>query len=79
MPPSVRGIIETVAAEHRVRVCDMLSRRQTSALAKARWDAMARIRASLCICGKPPSLPQIGRWFDRDHSTVLHGLRKITA
>jgi hypothetical protein len=42
----------------------------------ARFEAMYRVRTEIKIAGSEPSLPQIGKWFGRDHTTVLHALRR---
>lgn len=50
----------------------MTSADQTKRLARARWIAMY-----LCHEMTSRSSTEIGRKFNRDHSTVLYGLRKI--
>ena len=43
---------------------------------------MARIRQIafyLCRTHTTRSLPEIGRAFDRDHTTVLHGVRRVAS
>lgn len=48
------------------------------ALAPFRQRAMARtLQLKLHGTGKHPSSVQVGRWFDRDHSTVLHAKRAV--
>lgn len=63
-------IIREVACEHGVTVSDILSQSRKYPIAAARHDAMKRIRAELKY-----SYPQIGRMFDRDHSSVIWACR----
>jgi chromosomal replication initiator protein len=78
LPPRIAGIVREVAAEHHVRPRDVLGPRRFRKLVRARWDAMARIRALTRPDGKPPSYPQIGEWLGgRDHTTVMHGLERL--
>jgi chromosomal replication initiation ATPase DnaA len=46
---------------------------QQERLLRARWEAMARLR------DVGLSSPAIGGLLGRDHSTVLHGLRRYEA
>jgi chromosomal replication initiation ATPase DnaA len=68
----VRGIIAEVALAHRVTVEDILGSSRAAPLVKARHEAMIEV----AIRRPAFSLPQIGRCFSRDHTTVLHVLRK---
>lgn len=68
-----RGLLHIVtarAAEYHVTVSDVLGRGRTQSVTAARQAVMADLRA----LGK--SLPEIGRYLDRDHTTVLLGIRK---
>ena len=43
----------------------------------ARHEVMRTVRDEITMPnGKPPSYPLIGRWFGRDHTTVIPGVRK---
>ncbi len=66
--------IQQVVADHfGLRVVDLKSKRRTSAIATPRQVAMY-----LCRTLTSHSLPEIGRLFGgRDHTTVMHGCRKI--
>ncbi|MCF3934332.1 hypothetical protein L1787_13025 [Acuticoccus sp. M5D2P5] len=58
------------AAEHfAVPVNDLLSRRRARTITRPRQIAMLVVHERTSL-----SLPQIGRLFDRDHTTVLHGI-----
>lgn len=67
-----RAIIERVAQEHDVPSSFILS------ASRAHRAVAARDAAIRAVADERPglSLPQIGRIFNRDHSTILHSLRK---
>jgi glucuronate isomerase len=69
-PQHFREIIRKVAEEHNIPVTLIASK------SRARKAVMARNAAMYAIKEKRPMLssPQIARWFDRDHTSVLHGL-----
>ena len=69
---SWRQIAAEVADEHGITLERMLSRSQARDVAWPRQEAMARIYAT----GRY-SLPQIGKWFDRDHSTVHWACQRV--
>jgi chromosomal replication initiation ATPase DnaA len=68
----VRGIIAEVALEHRVTVEDILGHGRSAPLVEARHKAIIEV----AIRRPAFSLSQIGRCFNRDHTSVLHVLRK---
>lgn len=69
------NIKQTVAAYYKLRVADLLSRRRSRSIARPRQIAM-----SLAKELTNHSLPEIGDAFGgRDHTTVLHGCRAISA
>jgi chromosomal replication initiator protein len=70
---TVDNIIKTVAEYYKIKVSDLLSKRRTASLARARQVAMALAKELT-----NHSLPELGRAFGgRDHTTVLHAFRKI--
>lgn len=73
-PATARRIIAQTAAEHGVTVAEMTGPGQARHLAAARWQAMHRLyhRKS----GRQFSSLHIGWMLNRDHSTVLYGLRR---
>ena len=71
MKPS-DGIIKIVCEHRGVDIEDMLSPKRTAMVAHARQEAMALLSELLKW-----SLPQIGEAFNRDHTTILHGLRAV--
>lgn len=73
--PTRRAIIAAVAEAANVTVDDMVSARRNRAATAARQIAMF-----LCKRMTPSSLPEIGKSLGgRDHTTVLHGVRKVAA
>jgi chromosomal replication initiator protein len=71
--PLVESIIAIVAKHYNVTRLDMKSARRTANVVRPRHVAMYFAR-NLTL----KSLPHIGRCFGgRDHTTVLHAVRKI--
>jgi hypothetical protein len=85
MPGDVQFIIGSVALENGMTVEEMLDRStRRRVLSYARFEAMARIRelgvltaTGLVKCRY--SLIQTGKFFDADHTTVLHALKRREA
>ncbi len=81
LPERVLHIIEGTAADHGVSVADILGRRRTRKISDARHSAMWRVRSiswkGMGWHGRP-SYPQIGRWFRRDHTTVLLAIKRVS-
>lgn len=68
-----RHIIMEVAIAHGVSYEDILGRSRARHLVAARHEAIYEVRKR-----RPHlSLPQIGRIFKRDHTTILHALRRM--
>lgn len=67
-----RRVIENVAKEHGVSVGLIIGQR------RAREIVVIRDKAVRAVADQFPemSLPDIGRAFKRDHTTILHSLRK---
>ena len=71
---SVESIQKTVANFYNIKVADMYSKKRPANIARPRQIAMF-IAKELT----QKSLPEIGELFGgRDHTTVLHAVRKIT-
>lgn len=71
----VETIIFETALKHGVTIADIKSRRKRADLVEARHDAIVRAyteRADL-------TLPQLGRLFNRDHTSILHAVQKAGA
>ncbi len=72
---SVENIQKTVADYYKIKVADMYSKKRPASIARPRQIAMF-IAKELT----QKSLPEIGELFGgRDHTTVLHAVRKIAA
>lgn len=71
---TVAMIIRHVAIHRGLTANDVKSLRRTRAVIQPRQEAMY-----LASVMTTRSLPEIGRQFNRDHTTVLHGLRRIKA
>jgi len=72
---TLENIQKTTAEYYKIRVADLLSKRRSRSIARPRQIAMA---ISKELTGH--SLPEIGDAFGgRDHTTVLHACRKISA
>ena len=70
---TIDNIIKTVAEYYKVKVAELLSKKRNRSIARPRQMAM-RLAKELTN----HSLPEIGDAFGgRDHTTVLHGCRKM--
>lgn len=65
-------IIYKVALKHGLTIADIMGRRRKTPIVLARQEAMYELHKT----GKY-SFPQIGRFMKRDHTTILHGCRKM--
>ena len=71
----VENIQKTVADFYKIKVADMYSKKRPASIARPRQIAMYLAKEMT-----KKSLPEIGELFGgRDHTTVLHAVRKITA
>ena len=70
-PPSSAEIIKQVSLKHHVSVPEILSAMRSIGIVAARFEAIYRIREERHL-----SWAQIGRQFNRDHTSVLHGYRQ---
>ncbi|MFM9879850.1 MAG: chromosomal replication initiator protein DnaA [Burkholderiaceae bacterium] len=71
---SVENIQKTVADYYKIKVADMYSKKRPASIARPRQIAMYLAKELT-----QKSLPEIGELFGgRDHTTVLHALRKIS-
>ena len=68
----IQSIIAEVALAHGVTVAEILARGGAAPLVKARHQAIIEV----AIRRPAFSLSQIGRCFSRDHTTILHVLKK---
>lgn len=68
-----KRIIARVAAEHGFTIGDILGPRRSKPLIRARHLAMAEVSERR----RDLSLLTLGRIFNRDHTTILHALRRL--
>ena len=69
----VENIQKTVADYYKIKVADMYSKKRPASIARPRQIAMYLAKELT-----QKSLPEIGELFGgRDHTTVLHAVRKI--
>lgn len=69
---TIEEIQQKVAERYGIRVSEMQSKRRERTVARPRQVAMYLAKALT-----PRSLPEIGRKFDRDHTTVIHAVKKV--
>lgn len=65
------ALAESVASRHHITVGEMLGRRRTTQIVRARQEFYVALRR------KGFSYPEIGRIVGRDHTTVLHACRGL--
>lgn len=71
--PRIRAIVEPILAAHNVLWADVAGPTRTAALVRARRDVYVALRKA------GYSLPLIGSWCNRDHSTIRHHVVKAAA
>jgi hypothetical protein len=76
VPRQIKPVIRSVAKYYGVSLTDLLSCRRSRSRSVARPRHVAMYLAKKLT---RHSLPAIGRMLDRDHSTIMHGCRKIAA
>lgn len=74
VPSQIKPVIRAVAKYYGVSLTDLLSRRRSRSVAAPRHVAMYLAKELTKY-----SLPAIGCILDRNHSTLMHGCRKIAA
>jgi Bacterial dnaA protein helix-turn-helix len=67
-----REALQAVSTRTCVPIADILGRNRRPPIAAARHEAVWRVRLATGW-----SLPRLGRFFKRDHTTVLHSLRNM--
>jgi len=73
-PPTLTAIQDAVCAVNGLTREELLSPRRSARVAHSRQLAMYLARELT-----PLSLTEIARGFDRDHTTVLHAIRSVSA
>ncbi len=76
MPDEIRALIVSTCIEHGASSEDVMGKSPKRSVALVRHACFYRIYALRNEMGfRRFSTPQIGRWFQRDHSSVLSGIR----
>jgi len=65
-------LIAEIAEQHDVSLADVIGPSRFRHIINARFAAIRAVRQRY----PEMSLPQLGRLFNRDHTTILHALRK---
>jgi hypothetical protein len=71
--PSPKIIIKLVALKHGVPVATMIGPLKSNAMVAARDEAIGLVYTHCRVV----SLGELGRLFNRDHTSILHALRKM--
>ena len=75
-PRPAHEVIKRVAARHRMLVEELLSPSRKHQVIAARFDAIVEVYQTCRIGERRLSLPEIGRLFRRDHTSILSALRR---
>ncbi|PYE89620.1 helix-turn-helix domain-containing protein [Phyllobacterium leguminum] len=70
---TVPAIIARVAHRHGFTYDDIIEQSRVKKLVAARFEAMAAVRTAKPLM----SVPEIAKWFKRDHTTVINALQKM--
>lgn len=78
-PPRIRQIVADVLVSYRedgvvLTEQDIVGDARLRYIAIVRWEIWWKIRHLRTRWGEPFSYPQIGVWFNRDHTTIRHGV-----
>lgn len=74
-PPDVRALIIETANTHGVSPRELVFESRKQRIVKARDEAIYEVKRA-----KPMrSLPRIGQWFDRDHTSIMASLARHAA
>lgn len=77
VPASKReGIISQVAAWHGLVHNDILGPSRERHVVAARFDAIVAVYENCTVQGRPMSTNELGRVFNRDHTSILSAFRK---
>jgi chromosomal replication initiation ATPase DnaA len=76
-PERVERIIDEVCARRGLSRSQMLGKRRTDKVSRARFEAAWLMRRLTFAHGRPPSYPQIALWLGRtDPTTAMHMVRR---
>lgn len=73
LPPALhwKAILAQVSKKHGVTISEIVGRQRSMHIVDARYEVMWRMKTETTL-----SLTQIGVRLGRDHSTVMHGVKK---
>lgn len=74
--PPARAVIADVARRRGFTAADIVGPSRNRKVIEARFDAIADVYRRCRIDGRELSLSELGRLFRRDHTTMIHALRK---
>jgi chromosomal replication initiation ATPase DnaA len=69
-------IIRAVCDKYDVTMDEMRSAARNKNITDARHECFYRFRHEIKQKGRPLSLPEIGKAFCKDHTTVMHGINR---
>ena len=69
-------IIRAVCDKYDVTLDEMRSAARNKNITNARHECFYRFRHEIKQMGRPLSLPEIGKAFCKDHTTVMHGINR---
>lgn len=69
---AIADLITATAQRHSISVVTLMGPDRTAPVLAARWAAMAAVHEAFPHL----SLPRLGHAFQRDHTTILHALRR---
>ena len=69
-------IIQTVCDKYDVTPDELRSDARNKNITDARHECFYRFRHEIKQMGRPLSLPEIGKAFCKDHTTVMHGINR---
>lgn len=70
MPEAIREVVKQVATSRRVAIMLIASDSRMRVAVRARNEIMYLIKAR----NPSTSTPRMGLWFNRDHTSILHGI-----
>jgi hypothetical protein len=73
-PPNARAIVKLVSLKHGLHITEILGASRLPRIVAARHESMWLVHSHCPWL----SIPEVGRIFDRDHTTVLYAIAKIT-
>lgn len=76
---TMREIAENVCEAHGVPMRHLKSPQRLRPIVDARWEAMWQMSQQVREDGRPRySMAAIGRFFNRDHTTVIHAVQQYS-